>query len=383
MSTSKFNGDFWPIEIDLSNAALFIVMLIALAPYLIASYIDRRLASRVIMLKKVIVPKWFLEFSLLTIFLWHIAITIVFDVGVMSQDVYNAPGWIKPLIQIFNRIDPFFLGMFYILASSKKPINDIKAALLMITLGLLRAGLGAFLYVLIALSIKYRLELLAFIKRRLMIMSLLLIIAPHAIGSLYDIRSSLRGEAEIVLAASDLIAAKLAGRMSSYSNLAYIVQESTDFKAAAQGLDAFYYPLQISGRIFSANLTPAVTPEKLLIDVNLIYDGNSTYMAGVPGNLLLAWYVSPWVAVLNFAILFLMILGTLRVSHRFGNGSASSLGIAMLLYPLTSGVSSEFAVLLFNIFILYFVCKIVGVMRSPVQIAPSQFGITKYPSTSI
>lgn len=370
VSTDQFNGDFWPKSITLSQDTLFFVLLAALMPYLVGWSLDKHLATRAARKKRVIAPRWFLESLLFGVFAWHIGMTVAFNVGVMSQEFYNAPAWIKPLIQIGNRIDPFFIGVFYILATPKKPINDAKSALLMITLGLLRAGLGAFAYILIALSIKYRAEGLQFTKRRLPFLVLLVGIVPYVVGTLYDIRSSLRGEAAVALAASDLIVAKLAGRLSSYSNLAYIVQESADFDAATRDLPVLYYPLQIAGSVISGNFTPAVTPEKLLIDVNLFYDGYSTYMAGVPGNLLLAWFVAPWVAALNFVMMIAMIVATLKIAHRFGNGSASSIGIGMLIYPLTSGVSYEFAALLFNMFTVYILCKAVGVMHSPVYVDP-------------
>jgi hypothetical protein len=226
-------------------------------------------------------------------------------------------------------------------------------------------------------------ECFRFIKRRLPILVLLLIISPYVVSTLYDIRSLLRGEAEVALAASDLIVAKLAGRLSSYSNLVYIIQESTDFESATQSLPAFYYPLQIAGSIFSGSITPSVTPEKLLIDVNLFYDGNSTYMAGVPGNLLLSWFISPLVAAFNLGLMLAMIVATLKISHRFGNGNASSLGIGMLLYPLTSGVSYEFAVLLFNMLVVYLLCRTVGVMHSPAKPVLRQIGPASQVNQSI
>lgn len=376
MSTDNFNGDFWPRGITVSQSMLLIALIAALTPYIIAWRIDKYFAARASRLKKVVVPKWLLEVLLLGVFSWHIGVTIVFDVGVMNQDFYNAPNWIKPLIQIGNRIEPFFIGVFYILAGPKKLISDSKAIVLMIILGLLRAGLGVFAYIIIALTIKYRVEFFRFIKRRLPILVLLLIISPYVVSTLYDFRSLLRGEAEVALAASDLIVAKLAGRLSSYSNLVYIIQESADFESATQSLPAFYYPLQIAGSIIAGSFTPPVTPEKLLIDVNLFYDGNSTYMAGVPGNLLLAWFVSPLVAAINLGLMVAMVVATLKISHRFGNGSASSLGIGMLLYPLTSGVSYEFAVLLFNMLAVYLLCRAIGVMHSPVQMVPRQIGIS-------
>lgn len=289
--------------------------------------------------------------------------TIAFNVGVTSQAFYEAPGWIKPLIQIGNRIDPAFVCVFYILASSKRPISDLKASLLMVTLGFLRAGMGAFFYIIIALIIKYRLEWVKIIRRYLLVVVLLLLATPFLLSALYDFRALLRGDAVAELALFDLVFAKIAGRLSSYSNFLYILQEAAEFQSAALSLSAFYYPLQIAGGIFAGSLAPVLTPEKLLIDVNLFYDGHSTYMAGVLGNLLLAWFISPLVAILNLALMLFMIVLILKVSYRFGNGSASSVGFGMLLYPLTSGVSYEFAILLLNCIVFYLLCRVMGGMH--------------------
>lgn len=372
ISTGHFNGDFWPREITISNVTLTIALFAAITPYFLVWQLNKRFSARTYRHGKIFVPKWFLELLFLSVFFWHITVTIAFHVGVMDQDFYNAPNWIKPLIQVGNRIDPFFIGTFYILASLKNWKNDSKAIVFMIALGFLRAGLGVFAYIIIALSIKYRIEFLRFFKRRFPFLLILLIAAPYVINSLYDIRSSLRGEAIVTLAVSDLVVAKLAGRLSSYSNLAYIIQESPDFEVATHNLPVFYYPLQIAGSILDGRFTPSVTPEKLLIDVNLFYDGNSTYMASVPGNLLLAWFVSPLVAVFNLVLILAMVMTTLKIANRFGNGESSSIGIAMLLYPLTSGVSYEFAVLLVNIIVIYFLGKAVGGMHLPLRVNPNQ-----------
>lgn len=366
--TDQFNGDFWPLEITLSRGWLFLAALLSIMPYLIGWYLNKLTVQHSHNEKRLIVPCWFLESLLLSVFIWDIAITIAFGVGVMSQEVYSAPYWIKPLIQISNRIDPFFIGVFYILSSPKKKSKDVKAALLMITLGLLRAGLGSFVYILIALSIKYREEWFLFFKRRLPILIVLACLAPYAVGKLYSVRSSLRSESQEVLTISDLIVAKLAGRLSSYSNFTYIVQQSTEFATSAQKMSPFYYPLQIAGSIVSGELIPSVTPEKMLIDVNLLYDGYSTFMAGVPGNFLIGWFVAPWVAVFNFVLMISMMVGTLNVSQRFGNGNASSVGIGMLLYPLTSGVSYEFAVLLCNVVLIYILSRIIIWARPSLRI---------------
>lgn len=358
--TNQFNGDFWTRENTLSQTLLFIIFLISIIPYFFLYRFDIYFKARASRKKKLILPAWFLEFFLLLIFGWSIGVTLIFDVGVMSQQFYDAPSWIKPIIQLGNRIDPTFVGAFYILSAPKRFISDAKPAFLMITLGLLRSGLGVFLYLFIIFTVKYHRELIQFIKHRFLILLIALTFSANIIGILFDIRSTLRNEIQVSLEFSDLMAAKLAGRISSYSNFAYLIQESDEFSNAARDLSSMYYSGQIAGRLIHGDLSPNVTPEKILIDSSFLYDGYSTFMPSVPGNFLLAWFVSPWVAFANLLILIIIVLSTLKISHTFGNGSASSVGIVMLLYPLTSGVSHELAFVLFNALIFYLFCKIFG-----------------------
>ena len=99
-------------------------------------------------------------------------------------------------------------------------------------------------------------------------------------------------------------------------------------------------------------VAPTITPERLLIAGTQSYEGYSTFMTGVPGNLIMAWYVSPWVLVVNIISIIASICGVLWLSRYFGNGMARVFGLGMLVYPLTSGVANEFALLLLNTIIL-------------------------------
>jgi hypothetical protein len=381
-TTGQFNGDFYPRETTLSAWLLFFALLVALMPYAIGWWLHR-LVSRVPAARPAKVSRRFLHTLMIGTMSWHMLMTLSFQVGVMNQEVYDAPGLIKPFIQIGNRIDPFCVGVFYILATPKRYRLDMLAALSMISLGLMRAGLGAFVYILIALAIKYRVEWLGLLRRRLALVVAIAIAVPFLASTLYDLRSSLRGEAELALAVTDLVLAKLAGRLSSFSNLAYLIQETDNFAVAARDLSSGYYVQQILGSLVSSSFVPDLTPEKLLIDVNLIYDGFSTYMAGVPGNLLLAYYRSPVVAVLNAAITLGMMLGTLLLSRRFANGAASSFGICMLLYPLTSGVAYEFASLLLNTAFILVLCLLNPARRRKQRLGTSHSGATALPTDAL
>jgi hypothetical protein len=369
-STGVFSGDFFPLDVTISGGALFVCLLISLLPY-VAAWMLYRAIGRSAPPVQLRMSQPALNLLLAATFAWHLGVTLAFQVGVMNQEVYEAPGWIKPLIQVGNRIDPFYVAVFFILASPKKLRFDLSATALLVSLGLARAGLGAFIYVLLALIVKYHVEWRAFLKRHALLVVAILALIPYAVATLYDVRASLRGERDLQLAISEILLAKLAGRLSSYSNLAYVVQEADSFRAAAGDLEPLYYLKQILGSLLSSAFAPEVTPEKLLINATQWYDGYSTYMAGVPGNLLLAWYMSPMVSLLNGALLLAMTVAVLRLSRRFANGYARLLGVTMLLYPLTSGVSYELASLLFNVVLLCAVCWFSMPRRRPKRPRPT------------
>lgn len=348
--TRQFNGDFFPRPVFLSPWLLAIVLGLCLLPYMVSWRIAQALER--------IPPKKTFQASYraLTVFLLagslaHIVVTVLFGVGVMDREVYTAPTLVVPFIQVINRLDPFYLGVFYILATPKRPASDMLALALMVTIGLLRAGLGVFNYAVIVLVAKYSIELLALIRRAPWLSLLAAAVLPTTISALYQVRGQLRGDAQIDLNLADMLFGRFFGRLSSFSNVAYIIQNEQSFVWSSRSLDPLYYLKQGASGVFGAT-PPTATPERLLIAGTQSYEGYSTYMAGIPGNLLMAWNVSPSVWLLNLFAILASVLGILWISRYFGGGVARLFGLAMLVYPLTSGVANEFALLLLNSLLL-------------------------------
>jgi hypothetical protein len=316
--------------------------------------------------KKIQLPPSFISKVTYFIVGWHIFITLKYGVGVMGQGVYSAPSWISPLIQIGNRFDPFIFGVYCIISGPKWGIEDLVHTITLLALGLLRAGVGILLYFAIVFSLKYYREIWRS-KARIIITVVAFFLVSTGQGlsivdKIYNFRSELRGE-NVGLGNDDpeqSSAMRIAGRISSYSNVIYIIDNIDQFKSAANHMEYFYLPLQIIGSVISGKFTPELTPEKVMVGFNHFYTGHSTFMAGSIGNLLIAWFVDPWVAVMNAAILFCLTACVLRISHNIGNGGATFIGFTMILYPISSGVSYEYAVVLLNLLWIYFLTRLFG-----------------------
>ncbi|MBO9518972.1 MAG: oligosaccharide repeat unit polymerase [Porphyrobacter sp.] len=361
----QFNGDFFPQPVFLSVPSLLIVMIACLVPY----FATWKLAGALERLP----PRWMFEPSqssllifMLAGFALHIAATVLYGVGVLDREFYSAPPLVVPFIQVLNRLDPYYLGVFYILATPKRTSTDLLAISLMMATGLLRAGVGAFVYIIIALTIKYRFELLALCRRMPWLIVGAVVALPTIVSALYEVRGRLRGDASYEYSLSEMMLGRFVGRLSSFSNVAYIEQFSQSFAWSAKSLEPFYFAKQALVSLFGSSIAPGLTPERLLIAGNRSYEGYSTFMAGVPGNLYIAWYISPWVASFNLFLIVAIVTAVLWMSRYFGSGLSRTFGIAMLVYPLTSGVANEFSSLLFNtaIFLIFAVIFGSGGLRS-------------------
>jgi hypothetical protein len=354
---AQFNGDFFPHPVFLPIRGLTIALALCLAPYVvlwrIAAVVERVKPRAAFAVR---------PGPLLALFVGvlgaHISVTLLFGVGVMDQETYRAPALIQPFIQVLNRIDPFYVGAFYILATRKHPGFDLLAAAFMIAVGFFRAGLGAFTYVIIAFMAKYHREIIATYRKAPWLILGALPIIPFTIGALYRLRGQLRGDLASDLTIWELVFGRFIGRLSSYSNFAYIQQYDRSFQWAASALESLYFLKQGMVSILGSQVAPLITPERVLISGNSAYDGNSTFMTGIPGNLFMSWNVSTFDFFVTLSLILATVVAILWFSRYLGNGIARYFGLAMLFYPITSGVANEFALLLINTIFLAGFCLV-------------------------
>lgn len=339
----EYNGDFVGMTVTLSQPALLGVLVLAIVPFL-ALWRLRQAVLRWPRRLAVTIPLRPFAWALAALFAWQIFVTVAYGVGVMLQEVYSAPAAIAPFIQVTNRLNAIHLGTLFILLAPRKARYEAPVGVAMLVLSVLRASLGAFYFLGIALGYKYYDRLFATRRRFVAVIAASLLAVPVLAGALYGLRGALRGEGERELAVADLVFAQLTGRLSSFSDSAYVIQESRWIAGSVSEMEPFYLQLQILGSLVHSRFHPAATPERLLVTERVGFELDTvSFIPGIPGNLVISWMKSPLVFALNLATFVLLALGALVLARQIADPSMRDAGLLLLLSPVMGGVASEMA----------------------------------------
>lgn len=362
--TGNLNGDFYGVPLSLTDWEFTFVALISLAPYLIGYQIYKRF-TRTAPAPTVRVGNALLGRTFFVVTLWFIFLAVEYGVGVMGRELYDAPELIKPFIQITNRISPFYLGVFFIVGyqGSKKIIT--LGIFLLITLGLLRAGLGVFMYVFLALLIRNHKSLRGAFRRHFFKLVLAVVLLPMVSSQLYAIRSEMRESQDINidLSAAEIVVGRLVGRLSSISDTTFIFQNSDQFRSDVRVLDPLYFQRQTLAPLFGVGIVPENIPERLLINVHGGSLFDVSFMTGVPGNLTMAWFINPMIALMNAITMVLMVWLSLFFANKLDLPYRNEVCFMLLLYPLTSGVGNEFSFIAVSMVALILLFKLLRLFR--------------------
>lgn len=363
LTTGNLNGDFYGVPLSMSGWEFTFVALISLAPYLIGYQMYKRF-TRTAPPPTVRVGNALLGSTFFVVTLGFIFLAVKYGVGVMGLGLYDAPELIKPFIQIFNRINPFYLGVFFIVGyqGSKKIIT--LGIFLLITLGLLRAGLGVFMYVFLALLIRNHKSITSAFHRHFFTLVFAAVFLPIIVPPLYEFRSEMRESQDINLdmSVAEIVVGRLVGRLTSIGNTAFIFQNSDQFRSDVRLLDPLYFQRQTLAPLFGVGIVPENIPERLLINVNGGSLFDVSFMTGVPGNLTMAWFIHPMIALMNAITMVLMVWLSFFFANKLDLPYRNEVCFMLLLYPLTSGVGNEFSfiavsmvalILLFKLFRLF------------------------------
>lgn len=342
--TGTYNGDFYGVAQTLGFFGQTVILFLCVLPYLFGWKLYKFFKFRP-QARTIAVPTGRLTVVFFAVVLWFIVLAVKYDVGVLGQPIYEAPALIKVLIQISNRLNPYYLGVLFILLHRGSRKVLWLGIVLLIMLGILRAGLGVFIYIFMALLVREYAAITKYAKTHRVKIAIVVLLFPTAVSQLYGLRATLRHEetSEVVMTATEIVLARFVGRLSSYSDTALTIQETNLFHAEIHRLDPLYFAQQGFGGIFGVAFIPDVTPERLLINV---YGGDLrdvSFMVGMPGNLYLAAMLSPAVFLLNLALIVFMSLLIFFFARKLRVPVANEFALVLLLYPLTSGVGNEFS----------------------------------------
>lgn len=364
LTTGRYNGDFMGVPVTLSLGEFSLSFIASVAPYLLGYFVYQRFSRRAspptVRVSNALLGKTFFAVTI-----WFIVLAISYGVGAMGEGEYYAPAMLKPVIQITNRINPFYLGVFFIVGYQGSRKTIALGITLLIILGLLRGGLGVFMYIFLALVIRNHRNIRSAVRRHFFKIALSILAVPFVTTQLYSLRADLRGTeglyAEISMV--EMVGAILVGRLSSISDSSFIMQERAQFKSEAKQLDPWYFQQQLLAPLLGIGVVPEIIPERLLINAFGGQYFNVSYMAGVPGNLLMAWFIHPLIALINAITILTMMLLSFFFANKLNLPYRNEVCFMLLLYPLTSGVSNEFSfipVFMIALIILFKMLRLLG-----------------------
>ena len=352
---NKYNGDFLGSEVGLPMEMLLLNLVFAVLPFLFIwklylYFRKKRNTSRI----GVPIKAFFF------VIIWNIIITLLFGVGIAGSAFYQAPAFITPIIQISNRFNVFLGVYIYILATPKKSKLQVILIILVIFLSYTRASLGVFMFLAFVLLIKYFKEINLFYSKHKITVILLMVLSIPSIKLLFDIRDVVRGQETEEISIGEFIFGKLAGRFSSFSNSAIILENTPYFLLRSSELDDYYFQLQALSGVLGGSFVPSLLPETILVQLNApnYTENTTTYMAGINGDLYISVMKSVQIFLYNLATYIFLIIMVFIVCRRISFAYSNEYAFFLLLYLVTSGVPNELSSCVFSILLFYIVFMI-------------------------
>jgi putative membrane protein len=355
LTTQEYNGDFLNVPVRLNTTILSIIYVVCLIPYWIQWKIYKYFKNKKNTLKKVYVNTKLVEPFVILLLLAHIFIIIVFGVNRVGAPPYQAPAFIKLLIQILLRFDAILWGSFLILFLPQKKLKTtLLISFLLILIGILKGSLGIVNTIFLLFFIKYYKDIVCFIKKKISIVIIIAFLFPTLVEFAYTQRNLIRNiqYEEEKLEPGRLITGKLVGRLSSFSNAAFLIDDAPKYILMAQGFDNYFYQKGMLISIDAATYGKGnYSPEKYLKPNTP--DGIS-FMLGTTGILIFSLYKSSSTLIINIISIIIISLLIFEILRRVKFDYNIELSYILLLYPTLSGVSSEYSFILL-ILIVFFI----------------------------
>ncbi len=354
LTTQEYNGDFLNVPVRLNTTILSVIFLLCLIPYWIQWRIYKYFKNKKNRLKKVYINTKLIELFVFFLLLAHIFIIVVFGVNRVGVPPYQAPPFIKLFIQILLRFDIVLWGGFLILFLPKEKLKtSLLIAFLMVLIGLLKGSFGVINTITLLFIIKYYSVIISFIKKRIPIAIIMAFLFPTLVEFAYTQRDLIRNVQyeEEKLESGRLITGKLVGRLSSFSNTAFLIDDAPKYILLAQYFDPDFYQKSMLIAINTAYAKDdRYTPERHLKPNTPI---GTSFMLGTTGILIFSLYKSPLVLVNNMITIFIISLLIYLIFRRVSFDYNTELSYLLLLYPTLSGVSSEYFFVLITVIVFF------------------------------
>ena len=376
LNTGKYNGDFLNQKTRLSDTLLFFNLLLTIIPFLVLYAIYKHYKQFDNKYKVTIQANIFGLFLFLVV-VFQIIVTQLYGVGKLGQEYYEAPDFIKLIIQILNRFNVVLGISIYSVVVGKKNKFQYVLWLLVIILSILRTSLSIFVIICFILILLNMDTIWKFIKKQFVLISILIVLAPVIVGVLYNVRKQLRQNKDNIEinikdddknTYSEEIFGKVVGRLSSFTNSAIIQEREGKIKGLTTNFPLLQYPKEAFSAIYGKFINQNDIAYKNLI---LESYGNHirTYssMNGTQGLLLISYYQSNAIFVINLITILLIIIVSFELISLLHYEKIMEVVFLFFCFTVFSGNADEYMGLLMVIVLYLFLFLFLNLFKVRIQ----------------
>ncbi len=360
--TGNYNGDFIDFDTNLNFLLLTLLLFFNIFPFLFIWKLYKFYGKRKNRLF-IRIDVSLLKVIALAILVFHLLVTILWGVGRVGAGAYQAPYFIKLLIQILLRFDPYVWGTFIILVVNRNNRFFILfVSLLLAMIGVFKGTFGFCYSIPLVLFIKYYDIVSSFARRHFIQILFFSFLFPFLVGFVYNLRDVIRGtgDGEAKYDPITLICGKLVGRLSSFSNSAFLVDRVPYFYSAAQNLPDLFFQRQMLTAVTQSFATEDI-PEKIIMGGSP-KEGTSV-MVGTVGIFILSMYKSLTVLILNIFTIVVVDLLIFRFCCLLKFKLAMEFAFLSVVGPTMSGVASEYFFSLLVLICLVFLILLINSLK--------------------
>jgi hypothetical protein len=286
----------------------------------------------------------------------NILVTVIYGVGKMGREIYEAPKGIKLFIQILLRFNPSFGVFLYSIMTCKGNKFKILLFMLLIIMSLLKGSLGVFPSIGIFMIIQYYDKIKLFIRKYLLIMVVIIVMFPTIIRSLYTFREYLRSgkrtESYSKIEAGKIVTGVLIGRLSSFSNSAIIMERKTTMIRLMQDFSSMQYIKESLTSIYGGFIdNKKIAYTNIMLESQGVHTRISSFMLGTQGVLLLSLYQSMAMFLINLGVKLSFIILTFNLTMMINNEKIKVLLFSSFCSTVLSGVGREYMSCLITVII--------------------------------
>ena len=354
-----YNGDFINKDVYLDSQTLLVIFVITVLPYICIYIVYKKYKRKESTnesihynLNYIRNITWFL------IFIQILLLTSGY--GQMGGDSIKINGGIYSYVRaIFFKltIKPW-LVTYFLLAKNKKSI--IITTILFSIHTILAHSLGGFFLLAILYTYKYFEKVKRFFKHNIIFVSILVCFIPNLVNVGYTIRSHLReGVGMSENSMRDIMMGKLCGRISSFSNNAYIFQNAPQIIIDSPNIPSFFYLYDI---LHYWGYRPEFKSTGAYVNIQIKHSSNEnlSVMPGIMGVLILSFVKSKNILLFNIILIICLLFLVFMVLHRMKIEKSADIAFLLTIGFATSGDISELSTAIYILLFIWFTLSILN-----------------------